>query len=126
MFQQEAVIEEFTSGFSKSSFGYNQIQRCLQFTSKFTRMYNANNMYYDGIPLFVKIKDLIPQFEYTLSHGVLDDPNGHEYSTGVTSVKDMQKALANLLKSNYIILDTDVKDAMLQTFNIITRNKFKQ
>jgi hypothetical protein len=121
---QQHVIEEFSAEFTPS-FSFHQIKKCLAFTHYFGQMYVQNEGYLAGTA-FTKVRDLIPQFEYVISHGVLDDPNGSEYTSGKETLENMKTAIESILKSNFIIVDTRVKDHMSDTYNIISRKKFRK
>lgn len=118
-----AIIEEFTT-FSPR-YTYEQIRKCSMFTYYFTKMFNANEVRFHGT-VFAKVNELAPKFDYVMTHGILDDPNGPEYSSSRKTVKDMRKAIEDVLKSGYIIVDSDVKTSMLDVYNILAYKKSKK
>lgn len=93
------LIEGFTKNMVIS---YYEVKRCLEFRNTFSDLYVKHNRQLVGTP-YQLVYEKLADFEYALTSGALDDETSPEYFKCVEKVRDMKRAIDEVLKSSYTL-----------------------
>lgn len=103
-------------------FTYEEISRCMQFSSRYTDMYLKHNMVFRGT-IFDVLYTYLAEFEYSLNSGVLDDPKSSEYKKAKIVIENVTATIKELIRSHHVLSDRYLNDLMLESYVILSSKK---